>query len=363
VTFQDLTEEEFLKFFSDIWDRGTMDSTYKFALGRFLVEYCRQENPDLHVSFATIAKYFLKYFWPQVCRSNLKHNGHGNKRKPTIVTCIENNFKKDEDGNEIVYTVNYGDWGKLDHQEMEDKVKTCVDRLSNPKSNPKEEQLFCFTNVPYAFQRIDNDFHNGYLFSYNQDGWVEKPGKTPVPKFDKYHGIDINPKAATFFKKYNRILEKVVILEWTRFLEKFNSTPKLIEKTEGGKIERNLAKAKKFTKILQESGFNTCFYNESHDLTSGKIHADHVIPFSYIREDELWNYVLSCEKCNLAKSDYLPQEEFLEKLIRRNNDKKNFIPELEKSLSKFTDDPDKEILRHYKNALSDGFIQFKGRFD
>ena len=157
--------------------------------------------------------------------------------------------------------------------------------------------------------------------------------------------------------------EKVVILEWTRFLEKFNSTPKLIEKTEGGKIERNLGKAKKFTKILQESGFNTCFYNESHDLTSGKIHADHVIPFSYIREDELWNYVLSCEKCNLAKSDYLPQEEFLEKLIRRNNDKKNFIPELEKSLSKFTDDPDKEILRHYKNALSDGFIQFKGRFD
>ncbi len=246
---------------------------------------------------------------------------------------------------------------------MNEKVETCVDELSIPTN-----KLFCFHNVTYAFQRFgsDDDFHNGYLFSYNQDedGWIKKPGHKPVPKFDKYHGIDINPKAATFFKKYNRILEKVIILEWAKFVEKFNNTPKLIEKTEGGKIERNLGKAKKFTKILQESGFNTCFYNEDHNLTEGEIHADHVIPFSYIREDELWNYVLSCKKCNLAKSDYLPPEEFLVNLIDRNNDEKNRrIPELEKSLSKFTDEPDKEIWRHYKNALGDGFIEFKGRFD
>ena len=86
-------DEDYIKFFSDIWDHGTKDSPYKFAFGRFLVEYCKQQNPNLHVSFASIAEYFLKYYWPQVCRSNLKHNGHGDTM-PVIVKCIKKNFTK-----------------------------------------------------------------------------------------------------------------------------------------------------------------------------------------------------------------------------------------------------------------------------
>ena len=187
--------------------------------------------------------------------------------------------------------------------------------------------------------------------------------KTPVPKFNRDYGIDINPKAVTFFQKYNRILEKVIILEWAKFLEKFNNTPKLIEKTEGGKIERDSGKAREFTKILWDAGFKTCFYNESHNLNERKIHADHVIPFSYIREDEIWNYVLSCDKCNLAKSDYLPPQKFLDKLIDRNTDESNPITGLKESLDKLGDDPKKIISKYHADALSDGFILFKGSFD
>ena len=358
MNFPKLSDDEYIKFFSDIWDHGTKDSTFKFAFGRFLVEYCKQQNPDLHVSFATIAEYFLKYFWPQVCRSNLKHNGHGDTM-PVIVTCIKKHFTK------LPYTQNYNDIEK----KYPEKIKTCVEELSKPSSN-----LNCFKNVTYAFQRLD-DFGNGKFFWYNETGKIEKPGHKPVPKFDLTYGIDINPKAATFFQKYNRILEKVIILEWAKFLEKFNNTPKLIEKTEGDEIKR---KANDFTKILEDADFKTCFYNESHNLIEGETHADHVIPFSYMREDEIWNHVLSCAKCNLAKSAYLPPKKFIDRLIDRNTDESKFLLRInthsdktrkryqkivKNSLGKLGDDPKKMILKYYADALSDGFILFKGSFD
>ena len=182
-------DEDYIKFFSDIWDHGTKDSPYKFAFGRFLVEYCKQQNPDLHVSFATIAEYFLKYFWPQVCRSNLKHNGHVDNI-PVIVTCIKKHFTK------LPYTQNYNDIEK----KYPEKIKTCVEELSNPRSN-----LNCFRNVTYAFQRIRNDFGKGKFFQYKQTGENKKPGHNPVPTFDLDYGIDINPEAVTFFQKHHRI--------------------------------------------------------------------------------------------------------------------------------------------------------------
>ena len=62
MDFPETTDEDYIKFFSDIWDKGTFDNDFKFAFGRFLVEYCKQQNPNLHVSFASIAEYFLKYY-------------------------------------------------------------------------------------------------------------------------------------------------------------------------------------------------------------------------------------------------------------------------------------------------------------
>ena len=78
--------------------------------------------------------------------------------------------------------------------------------------------------------------------------------------------------------------------------------------------------------------------------------------------DEIWNYVLSCDKCNLAKSDYLPPQKFLDKLIDRNTDESNH-KWVKKSLDKLGDDPKKMILKYHADALSDGFILFKGSFD
>lgn len=58
-----------------------------------------------------------------------------------------------------------------------------------------------------------------------------------------------------------------------------------------------------------------CFYcgEELFD-----IHVDHLIPYSAIGHNDVWNLVLSDGDCNIQKQDSLPSWKFLEKLIIRN---------------------------------------------
>lgn len=45
----------------------------------------------------------------------------------------------------------------------------------------------------------------------------------------------------------------------------------------------------------------------------------HFIPWSFIKDDNLWNLVLACPTCNRRKNDKLPDEQYLDALVERNN--------------------------------------------
>lgn len=74
----------------------------------------------------------------------------------------------------------------------------------------------------------------------------------------------------------------------------------------------------RYLKILLAETRARCFYCDS---TFGEELAptlDHVIPWSFLLEDDLWDLVLACAKCNAEKSDWLPAAPFIHKLIVRN---------------------------------------------
>ncbi len=87
------------------------------------------------------------------------------------------------------------------------------------------------------------------------------------------------------------------------------------------------------------------------------IHVDHFIPWSYVFEDELWNLVLTCRKCNLKKHSSLPSEKFIFKLVERNKEFSNTIDSLKKSLSRLDPETNYEraITKHFQNCLDYGF--------
>lgn len=59
-----------------------------------------------------------------------------------------------------------------------------------------------------------------------------------------------------------------------------------------------------------------CFY--CGKKLSGKIHVDHFIPWSFVKEDKLWNFVLSCPECNIKKSNILPPKSTIARILERN---------------------------------------------
>lgn len=75
-----------------------------------------------------------------------------------------------------------------------------------------------------------------------------------------------------------------------------------------------------YRQILWEELENkTCFYC-GKPLKEGAIHVYHFIPWSFIKDDKLWNFVLSCPKCNESKKDKLPDEAYLKRIMKRNSD-------------------------------------------
>ena len=48
------------------------------------------------------------------------------------------------------------------------------------------------------------------------------------------------------------------------------------------------------------------------------MHVDHFLPWSFVREDKIWNFVLACPECNIKKKDKMPNEDYLIRLGERN---------------------------------------------
>lgn len=331
--FDIISDDEFERIFLNIISHSSKDNTYKFAWARFLLEYSRNHT-NTHVAFPVIAGYFLEYYWTQICKLKMKHAPQV-KKKPEIVKIIEKEFP------EKYYPHTF----KEMRQKEPEKIQRCVDRITKD----------CFHNVTWRFQkiRVEKATETKLFFDYKIDR-VINPNKKYV---DLDYGINLNPAAIKFFKRYNAVLLKAVILEWAKFLEKLNTgLPKIIVKTEGKNLKRgSLAR---FRQVL-DPFFKECFYCKRQLSGGRETHVEHVIPFDYIAEDDIWNLTLVCQKCNLQKLGSLPPRKYINKLIKRNRTYQTRIPILEKSLGRLDQDFERIVNNHYNNAKSHGYMTLK----
>lgn len=74
----------------------------------------------------------------------------------------------------------------------------------------------------------------------------------------------------------------------------------------------------KYLKILLDDDGACCFYCAATFSRDNPPAVDHVIPWSFLLEDPIWDLVPACTRCNSAKSDWLPAPEYIERLAARN---------------------------------------------
>lgn len=89
-----------------------------------------------------------------------------------------------------------------------------------------------------------------------------------------------------------------------------------------------------------------CFYC-NNEITLKNCHLDHFIPWSFVKNDQIWNLVFSCSKCNISKKDKIASNKYLNKIIDRN-----------KTILK--DGFEVKLNKLYLSALHNGFVEWKG---
>lgn len=137
--------------------------------------------------------------------------------------------------------------------------------------------------------------------------------------FDKKgEWIQLNPVMYEFVCKHKTAIEKLNYFEWAKYLERINSDDvmdHLLTKIDESAKRSNLDY---YRRILFEEFENECFYC-GKTVTEKAVHVDHFIPWSFIKDDNLWNFVLACPKCNESKKDKLAPRAQLDLLVQRNN--------------------------------------------
>ena len=301
--------------FLHIISKGNKDNTYKFALAKFLLDFSKTNkvSTNIEISYQTIAEAFLKYYWYQECKYKIKQD-FKKQTKPVVIGIIQKYC-----GTDYIPLSYEKYFKKNDKSTIEKEIeKECL-RDVIPRFQPKDEPILIFN-------------HN-HSISINGK-------KFNVPDKNKRY-ITLNKEAHQYFKENYDVLNKLLVLEWAKFLEKTNFTPRLISKIESFGTQKR-SSLTKYRKILEEIDCK-CFYCDI-DLATKKVHVDHFVPWSYIFEDEIWNLVLSCDTCNLQKSDSLVRKEFLEKIIERNK-QNSFVP------------INKDIEEIYHNCEKAGFLK------
>lgn len=120
-------------------------------------------------------------------------------------------------------------------------------------------------------------------------------------------------------KENSLIVFDAVNYRWSQMLENFNHSPRIYKKVkiiDEDKIRRK--PLTKFSDLIEvENPKRICFHcgNEIINETPA---IDHVIPWSYLYSDDLWNLVFSHQSCNSSKSNVIPHEAMIEQLEQRN---------------------------------------------
>lgn len=131
--------------------------------------------------------------------------------------------------------------------------------------------------------------------------------------------ISLTPQSLDFLKRHGSVLEALANHYWALFLESTNRlTPRIIHKLNRDGIERAQSLARYLRILQQNDAAEECFYCGTAFDGITRPTVDHVIPWSFLVDDPLWDLVAACAHCNSSKSDWLPDLRYVEKLVQRN---------------------------------------------
>ena len=166
--------------------------------------------------------------------------------------------------------------------------------------------------------------------------------------------IVLDQNFCTSVRRYKEILIDEITLKWSFLCESWNNSPRIIKKirmmSDQSLKRGSLKKYEEYLLLINSN--RTCVH--CNQLIKDKMHIDHVIPWSFLVSDDLWNLALSHHTCNIKKSNSPPSQNLIKKINWRNK----------KLLNLLSDDKSKEReelkLAIEQKLLDKFYFQFLG---
>lgn len=258
--------------------KSVNDTSYKFGFLKAIIDNLYNVDEDLCLTFDQLFSKFGEIYWNLVLKHGLK------QKKPTRdnrETSLERVLHYAVEAYQITEPIPYESLSSAMMIDISHRIK-----------------VKCKENVVGAL--FEDTKHLFYSFSKRGE-WIQ-----------------FNPEMYSFICKHKVLIEKLNYYEWAKFLEKVNEesvSTRLLNKIDESSKRNNLSFYRRI--LYEEFEDKKCFYC-GKTLKADHIHVDHFIPWSFIKDDNLWNLVLSCPTCNLKKSDKLPDLQYLDSIVNRN---------------------------------------------
>lgn len=267
--------------------------TYDPAWARALVEAAEEgtAGPDkggTEVELRSTAARMIKYYWDQTVFFGLAQ-GSNPCRQPDLI-CRVRDLIGDYYGNRRP-----GEPVRFDEANFNPRLREKLD-----------------SHIRSATEILKNDVVVRFL------------GKGQVHgEFIKYtrgeESLILQHNAAAAIKENSSLITEAIYYRWAQILERYNTSPRLHRKVRVvDTIDLRDRPLSFYAKYLDmENPGRLCFYCgqpvEEEDLSIG-----HVIPWSYLCSDDIWNLVYLHKKCRSDKTGTVPPEFFIARLEKRN---------------------------------------------
>ena len=267
---------ETLSHWFEVIKNCSVSNTYKMGWSKSIVECCFEDNSEELIHFDKISMKMFKYYWNQTIFFDLQQGSNPNK-PPTFVSYVKSKIEE--------YQSQYGFQPK-EFERIEDKVDVDLKYLNR----------ILIENVSYRFLEVGGKDYDLYE--------LDKKERT------------IRVKNPRILKEYSDILFEVINYRWVQILETYNSSPRISKKikiTDRGGVKRKpLGKFKRYLQLTDKR----CFI--SGEEFDGDLSIDHLIPWSFMFSDDIWNLVFVKQKYNSSKSNRIVDESEIIKLEERN---------------------------------------------
>ncbi len=319
--FKNFSDEDVIPLMNKVFFHVVHKTTYKFAFFKSIIDNLFNVNLDTYfLSYDALSLSFTEIYWNLILCHGLKQIQKNQNAE------VEGKLFEFCQQNDLLYDPEH----KIYFELLPDEDKLKISKMIKDTMKRNVVGALCGDT--------DDQFYH----------------------FDKKNmdGISLNPDIYKVLLKYKCSFEKLNYYAWIKFLEEVNKEEDsyaLATKLDSSTERKNLTP---YRNILLDFGQTTCFYcgKKLSDKTMNT-HVDHFIPWSYVKDDKIWNFVLACNTCNTNKSNNLPYKYFLKDIDNRNNHLKNYDSDIvHEDFKTYSFD---QLYRMYKFALSNGFTEWK----